>query len=91
MSSRQLEDEYDREEAEAIAAALDLTPDELNEIEYTIHEIANDDGLVYGYGVEIKEGAPQYILDKLVRLPRRGNLVLIHLRGYEMDPRSGTG
>ncbi|WP_027556336.1 hypothetical protein [Bradyrhizobium sp. Cp5.3] len=86
MSSRQLEDEYDREEAEAIAAALDLTPDELNEIEYVIHEIANDDGLVYGYGVEIKEGAPQHILDKLARLPRRGNLVLIHLRGYAYDP-----
>ncbi|MCA1458928.1 hypothetical protein I6F35_38390 [Bradyrhizobium sp. BRP22] len=85
MSSRQLEDEYDREEAEAIAAALYLTPDELNEIEYTIHEIANDDGLVYGYGVEIKEGAPQYILDKLARLPRRGNLVLIQLGGYAYD------
>ncbi|MDA9473882.1 hypothetical protein XI03_05000 [Bradyrhizobium sp. CCBAU 65884] len=80
MSSRQPEDDYDREEAEAIAAALDLTPDELNEIEYAIHEIANDDGLVYAYGVEIKEGAPQYILDKLAPLPRRGNLVLIHLR-----------
>ncbi|MHC2275437.1 hypothetical protein ACVME8_002048 [Bradyrhizobium diazoefficiens] len=54
MSSRQREDEYKSEEAEAIAAALDLTLDELNEAEYTIHEIANDDGLVYGYGVEIK-------------------------------------
>ncbi|QHO77823.1 hypothetical protein ACH79_39700 [Bradyrhizobium sp. CCBAU 051011] len=85
MSSRHLDDEYDREEAEAIAAALYLTPDELNEIEYAIHEIANDDGLVYGYGVEIKEGAPQYILDKLARLPRRGHLVLIHLHGYACD------
>ncbi|MCP3402847.1 MULTISPECIES: hypothetical protein [unclassified Bradyrhizobium] len=57
-----MQEQYDREEAEAIAAALDLTPDELNEIEYVIHEIANDDGLVYGYGVEIKQGAPQHIL-----------------------------
>ncbi|KYK50353.1 hypothetical protein [Bradyrhizobium liaoningense] len=79
MSSRQFEDEHDREEAEAIAAALCLTPDELDKVEYTIHEIANDDGFVYAYGVEIKEGAPQYILDKLAPLPRRGNLVLIHL------------
>ncbi|WP_157083469.1 hypothetical protein [Bradyrhizobium manausense] len=85
MSSGQLDDEYDREEAEAIAAALYLTPNELNEIEYTIHEIANDDGLVYGYGVEIKEGAPQHILDKLAPLPRRGNLVLIHVQGYADD------
>ncbi|PPQ15398.1 hypothetical protein CV770_31660 [Bradyrhizobium sp. AC87j1] len=85
MSSKQLENEYDREEAEAIAAALDLTPDELNEIEYAIHEIANDDGLVYAYGVEVKKGAPQYILDKLAPLPRRGNLVLIHLPGYAYD------
>ncbi|UPT87090.1 hypothetical protein HAP41_0000043980 [Bradyrhizobium barranii subsp. apii] len=85
MNSRHLEDEYDREEAEAIAAALDLTHDELNEIEYVIHEIANDDGLVYGYGVEVKEGAPQHVLDKLARLPRRGNLVLIHLHGYAYD------
>ncbi|TWA90211.1 hypothetical protein [Bradyrhizobium stylosanthis] len=85
MSSRQLEEEYEREEAEAIAAALDLTPDELNEIEYVIHEIANDDGLVYGYGVEIKEGAPSYILDKLAELPKRGNLVLIDLREYAHD------
>ncbi|MEY9748866.1 hypothetical protein ABIF65_008240 [Bradyrhizobium japonicum] len=85
MSSGQLDDEYDREEAEAIAAALDLTPDELNEIEYTINEIANDDGLVYAYGVEIKEGAPQHILDRLAGLPRRGNLVLIHLAGDAHD------
>ncbi|UGY16849.1 hypothetical protein HAP48_0004830 [Bradyrhizobium septentrionale] len=55
MNSRHIEDEYDREEAKATAVALDLTPDELNEIEYVIHEIANDDGLVYGYGVEIKK------------------------------------
>lgn len=85
MSSGQLDDECDREEAEAIAAALDLTPDELNEIEYTINEIANDDGLVYAYGVEIKEGAPQHILDRLAGLPRRGNLVLIHLAGDAHD------
>ncbi|MEY9181842.1 MULTISPECIES: hypothetical protein [Bradyrhizobium] len=83
MSSRQLKDEYDAQEAEAIAAALDLTLDELNQIEYTINEIANDDGLVYAYGVEIKEGAPQYILDKLAPLPRRGNLVVV--RGYAHD------
>ncbi|MDD1523592.1 hypothetical protein DAA51_38625 [Bradyrhizobium sp. WBAH10] len=30
-----VDDGYDSEEVEAIAAALDLTPDELNEIEYT--------------------------------------------------------
>ncbi len=58
-------------------AAYDLKPDEQNEIEYTIHEIANEDGLVYGYGVEIKEGAPQNILDKLAWLPRRDGLVPI--------------
>ncbi|MDD1523651.1 hypothetical protein DAA51_39080 [Bradyrhizobium sp. WBAH10] len=85
MSSRQLKDECDAEEAEAIAAALDLTLDELNQIEYTINEIANDDGLVYAYGVEIKEGAPQYILDKLAPLPWRGNLAVIHVRGYAHD------
>ncbi|WP_338695274.1 hypothetical protein V5279_03935 [Bradyrhizobium sp. 26S5] len=79
MSSRELEDRYDREEAEAIAAALGLTPDELDEIEYSIHDIANDDGLVFDYGVEIKEGAPQYILDKLARLPRYGNLISVGL------------
>ncbi|GEC59209.1 hypothetical protein BEL01nite_82520 [Bradyrhizobium elkanii] len=41
---RQLEDEHDCEEAEAIAAALYLRPDELNQIEYTIHEIATTTG-----------------------------------------------
>ncbi|WP_035677029.1 hypothetical protein, partial [Bradyrhizobium liaoningense] len=42
-------------------------------------------GLVYGYGVEIKEGAPQYILDKLAGLPKRGDLVLIDLGGFAND------
>lgn len=45
----------------------------------SIHDIANDDGLVFDYGVEIKEGAPQYILDKLARLPRYGNLISVGL------------
>lgn len=76
MSNRQLEERKEREQAEAVAQALGITVDELDELDWSIEEVVSDDGLVYGYDVSLGESAPDHILVKIG--PRRlGHLARI--------------
>lgn len=50
---------------ESLAEALGILPEELDEIDYTIHEQSSEDGLVYCYDVEFAEDTPLQILKKI--------------------------
>lgn len=73
MNSRGLEDRQEREFAERLATQLDLTPEQLDELDWSIDENVGNDGTVYGYVVTFeKTGDPvaQAIIDRLT--DRRG-------------------
>jgi hypothetical protein len=48
-SSRLLEERQEREQAEAVAAALGIPPSDLEELDWIIEPHESDDGVLYGY------------------------------------------
>lgn len=58
------EQEYDRR----IAKILDISYDELMELEWEIETDQNKDDLIYNYRIEFSEDSPKEILSKINRL-----------------------
>ena len=65
MSNRQLEEQQERDQAEAVASALGISVDELDQLDWSIEPVTSDDGIVYGYDVSLGENAPDHILVKM--------------------------
>lgn len=66
MSSRQMEELQDQRYAAAVAEALGISVDDLNETEWEAVPHESDDGVLYGYNVEFSEGSDP---DVLARIP----------------------
>lgn len=66
MSSRQLEEIQEQQQAEAVAAALGISVDDLDQLEWELSPHESDDGMLYGYNVEFGEGSDP---DTLARIP----------------------
>jgi hypothetical protein len=62
MSSPLLEERQEREQAEAVAAALGIAPSDLQELDWTIESHESEDGVLYGYNVYFGEGSDPEIL-----------------------------
>jgi hypothetical protein len=65
MSNTQLGERQEREQAEAIAAALGITADELEGLDWTIDDHASDDGLVYGHNIYFGENSDPDVLARI--------------------------
>jgi hypothetical protein len=65
MSNRQLDEQQERDQAQAVAIALGISLDDLDQLDWSIDEITSEDGVVYGYDVYLGEDAPEHILVKL--------------------------
>lgn len=63
MSSRQLEEIQGRELAEAVAAAIGISVDDLDQTEWELSSHESDDGILYGYNVEFGQGSDPDVLD----------------------------
>jgi len=66
MSSRQLEEQMERDEDEAVADHLGITVDELGELDHSLEPHESDDGLLYGYNVYFGDNANPEILAKVL-------------------------
>jgi hypothetical protein len=65
MSNSQLEDRLEREHTEAVASALGISADELDELDWRIESHESDDGLLYGHNVYFGEGSDPEILKRI--------------------------
>ncbi|WAC22925.1 hypothetical protein [Blastomonas sp. SL216] len=65
MSSRQLDEIQEQKQAEAVAAALAISVDDLNALEWDLSAHESDDGLLYGYNVEFGEGSDPKVLARI--------------------------
>jgi hypothetical protein len=65
MSSRLLEERQEREQAEAVAAALGISPSDLQELDWTIEPHESDDGVLYGYNIYFGQGSDPEILARI--------------------------
>ena len=65
MSSRKLEEQQEREQDLAVAAAISISVQELDELNYILEPCEDDDGLLYGYNVYFSEGSNQEILFRI--------------------------
>jgi len=65
MSSRQLEDRLDQEQLKAVAAALEISADELSDLDWQIEELASDDGHPYSNLVSFGVDTPDEVLAKI--------------------------
>jgi hypothetical protein len=64
MSNRQLEERQEREYAAKVAAALGISVEDLDRLEWSIDE-SGSDGAVHGYNVNFDEGSDPAILAKI--------------------------
>lgn len=65
MSNRQLEEIQEEEKLQALADALAISKDEVEQWVIDDYPETSDDGLVYGHVVEISEDAPADLIQKL--------------------------
>lgn len=65
MNSRLLEEQQEREQAAALARALGISTDDLEDLNWTIEPHASDDGVLYGYNVYFGEGSDPEILSRV--------------------------
>lgn len=68
MSSRQLEERYEQEQSERLAAHLGLTVDELDQLSPDIDTNESNDGLVYNHVLNFHSESPKELLAKVVGL-----------------------
>jgi hypothetical protein len=61
-SSRLLEERQEREQAEAVAAALGTPPSDLEELDWTIEPHESGDGVLYGY-ISAKAQTARFLLE----------------------------
>ncbi|MCV0404579.1 MAG: hypothetical protein K5924_12865 [Chloroflexi bacterium] len=65
MSSRELEDRNERNQNEAVAMALGISANDLDQLDWRLEDHASDDGLLYGHNVYFGEGSDPEILAKI--------------------------
>lgn len=65
MNNRQLEDLLEQKHTEALARALDMSTEEVEEWVVNDYPDTSDDGLVYGHVVEISGDAPPELIERL--------------------------
>lgn len=65
MSNRQLEEILEEKRSQALADALGISKDEVEQWVIDDYPETSDDGLVYGHVVEISEDAPTDLIQKL--------------------------
>lgn len=65
MSSRQLEEQQERERDEWVAKALGMTPEELNELDWNVDEIDGNDGAVYSFRVEFSRDTDPVVIERV--------------------------
>ncbi len=68
MGNRDLEEKQEREFAERVATALDVSVDQLDKLEWSLDENVGNDGTVYGYVITFEEtddAETQAFLDRL--------------------------
>lgn len=65
MSSRQLEERLEREQAIDVADALGISVDDLSHLEWSLDPVASSDGLLYGYNVYFDEGSDPEVLAQI--------------------------
>lgn len=61
MSNRQLEEQQEQERDRAVAKALGITVEALEERGYTLDENVGNDGTLYGYIVAFDDGSFELI------------------------------
>ena len=61
MSNRQMEDQIEQEQEKAIAQALGISVEELDERGYSIDENVGNDGTIYSYIVTFDDGSFEHI------------------------------
>ncbi|MCW1994794.1 hypothetical protein [Bradyrhizobium diazoefficiens] len=62
---RLLEEQQEQQQAEAVAAALGISIDELDELDWTLETHESDDGVLYGHNVYFAEGSDPEILSRI--------------------------
>lgn len=65
MSNRQLEDRYEQEQAKAVAAALGISADDLDQLEWRLEPHESSEGLLYGHNVYFDEGSDPEVLKRI--------------------------
>ncbi len=65
MSNRQLEERAEEQQAAVVAAALDISVEELALLDWSIDELSSDDGHPYGCIVTFGDNTPDHILARL--------------------------
>jgi hypothetical protein len=65
MNDATWEDRQERDQTKAIAFALGISTDELDELDWRIEPHESDDGLLYGYNVYFGESSDPEILKRI--------------------------
>lgn len=65
MSGNRWDDRHERRQAEWAASELGITVEELEVLDWSIHENDGNDGAVYGYRVEFGKGSDPEVLAKI--------------------------
>jgi hypothetical protein len=65
MSKDLLEERLEREHDEAVAAALGISNDDLDKLDWTIEAHASDEGVLYGYNIYFGETSDRDVLARI--------------------------
>ena len=65
MSNEILEEQQEQAQHARIAAALGISVDELDSLEWRLESHESDDGVFYGYNIHFGEGSDPTILSKI--------------------------
>ena len=65
MSNRQLEDMAEEAQADAVAVALGISRDELDELDWSLQSHDSDDGVHYGWNVYFGPQSSAEVLGRL--------------------------
>jgi len=65
MSNRQLEDLMEQQHTKALASALEMSVEEVEQWVINDYPETSDEGLVYGHVVEISDEAPRDLIERL--------------------------
>lgn len=65
MSNRQLEEKNEEDADRKLAKVLEISYEDITELDYQIHENESEDGLVYGQYVEFNKDVAPEILKKI--------------------------
>lgn len=83
MSNSQLEERQEREAHERIAEYLELTVEELDQLEYEEGDETSEDGHTYNYYLTFSESNPPGIMGRVAHL--EGRTVYIPAWWFETD------